>query len=137
MPNAFNPPGGWQPFGAFSLVTLQGDGQIAHLKGQIPLDENGEVVGHGDMAAQVTQVLENIQQVLGAIGGKMSDILSLTQHTTDIDAFMGVGDVRARYFRAPYPVTTTVEVKALYHSDIMIEISAIAEIPRYRFRPSE
>jgi hypothetical protein len=31
-------------------------------------------------------------------------------------------------------VTTTVQIAALYHPDLMIEITAIAEIPRDRFR---
>tara|TARA_Y100001934_G_scaffold274474_1_gene366920 strand:+ start:586 stop:999 length:414 start_codon:yes stop_codon:yes gene_type:complete len=133
VPRAFNPPGVWQPFGAFSLVTLQGDGQVTHLKGQVPLDAERNIVGIGDMPAQVDKVLENIQAVLAALGGEMGDILSLTQHTTDIAAFMTSGDVRARYFKEPYPATTTVEVSALYHPDIMVEITAIAEIPRGRF----
>ena len=64
----------------------------------------------------------------------MADILSLLQHTTDMKAFMASGDVRAQYFNEPFPVTTTVEVSALYHPDIMIEITAVAEIPRSRFR---
>ena len=133
MPRAFNPPGVWQSFGAFSPVTLHGDGQVVHLKGQVPLDAEGNIVGIGDMPAQVDKILENIQAVLAALGGEMGDILSLTQHTTDIAAFMTSGDVRAHYFKERYPATTTVEVPALYHPDIMVEITAIAEIPRGRF----
>ena len=133
MPRSFNPPGVWQPFRAFSLVTLQGDGQVVHLKGQVPLDAEGNIVGIGDMPAQVDNFLENIQAVLAALGGEMGDILSLTQHTTDIAAFMTSGDVRARYFKERYPATTTVEVSVLYHPDILVEITAIAEIPRGRF----
>jgi enamine deaminase RidA (YjgF/YER057c/UK114 family) len=50
----------------------------------------------------------------------------------------GVGDVRREFFREPYPVTTTVQVAALYDPDLVIEITAIAEIPRERFhRPSQ
>ena len=133
MPCAFNPPGVWQPFGAFSLVTLQGDGQVVHLKGQVPLYADGNIVGIGDMPAQVDNFLENIQAALAALGGEMGDILSLTQHTTDIAAFMTSGDVHARYFKERYPARTTLEVPAFYHPDIMEEITAIAEIPRGRF----
>ena len=99
----------------------------------MPLDAEGNIVGIGDMPVQVDKILENNQAVLAALGGEMGDILSLTQHTTDIAAFMTSGDVRARYFKEPYPATTTVEVSALYHPDIMVEITAIAEIPRGRF----
>ena len=63
----------------------------------------------------------------------MSDIISLTQYVTDIEAFMAAGSVRSEFFQAPFPVTTTVEVSRLYHPDLMVEITATAEIPKDRF----
>ena len=65
----------------------------------------------------------------------MSDVVSLTHYTTDIDGFMQTGDIRTAFFADPYPVTTTVQVARLYDPDVLIEITAIAEIPRDRFRP--
>jgi len=47
---------------------------------------------------------------------------------------MSTGDIRNEFFTAPYPVTTTVQVARLYRPELMIEITAIAEIPRSRFR---
>ena len=41
MINSFNPPDVWQPFGAFSMGVVQGDGQVVHLKGQVALDPAG------------------------------------------------------------------------------------------------
>lgn len=134
MIQSFNPPDLWQPFGAFSMGVIQGDGQVVYLKGQVALDRDGKVVGAGDMQAQVRQTLLNIQATLASIGGGMGDIVALTQHTTDIEAFMKAGEVRRAFFAPPYPVTTTVEVKRLYHHDLMIEITAVAEIPRQRFK---
>ena len=110
MAERFNPPEIWQPFGAFSMARAQGDGHVLHLKGQIPLDRNGNLVGTGDMRAQVEQTLANIRAVLAHAGGEMGDILSLIHYTTDIEAFMQCGDIRARFFQEPYPVTTTVQV---------------------------
>ena len=138
MAESHNPAGVWQPFGAFSMAVLQGEGQVVHLKGQVALDAAGNVVGAGEMRAQVRQVLTNIQSVLAALGGRMSDVISLTHYTTDIAAFMQTGDIRTAFFSAPYPVTTTVEVAALYRPELLIEITAIAEIPRDRFqRPTQ
>lgn len=134
MADSYNPDDLWAPFGAFSLMTIQGPGQIVNLKGQVSLDPTGAVVGAGDMRIQVDQVLKNIQAVLASVGGTMSDVTSLTHYTTDIAAFMTTGDIRNAYFSAPYPVTTTVEVAALYHPDLVIEITANAEIPRDRFQ---
>lgn len=134
MIEAINPPTVWQPFSAFSMATIQGDGRIVHLKGQVALDRAGRIIGAGDMRAQTRQVLENIRDVLASMGGRMEDVLSATHYVTNIHAFAGVGDIRREFFREPFPVTTTVQVAALYHPDLVIEIASIAEIPRDRFR---
>ena len=134
MPEAVNPPNVWPPFGPFSMAMVQGDGRIVHLKGQVALDREGRIVGERDMRAQLRQVLENIRAVLASMGGTMGDILSLVHYTTDIESFMTAGDVRQAFFIAPFPVTTTVQVQRLYDPALLIEIAAIAEIPRERFR---
>lgn len=134
MIDSFNPPDVWSPFGAFSMGVVQGEGRTVYLKGQVALDREGRVVGKGDMKAQVAKTLENIQAVLTHVGGEMGDIVSLTQYVTDIEAFMAAGEVRRKYFSAPFPVTTTIEVSRLYDIDLMVEITAIAEIPKARFR---
>ena len=134
MVDAINPPGVWPPFGAFSMAVLQGDGQVVHLKGQVALDQFGRIVGPGDMRAQVRQALDNIAAVLSSMGGQVGDVLSLVHYATDIGQFMAAGDVRRAFFAEPYPVTTTVQASRLCHPDLLIEIAAIAEIPRNRFR---
>lgn len=135
MAEHFNPREVWQPFGAFSMLVAQGDGQVVHLKGQVPLDPDGALIGKGDLRAQLRQTLENIEAVLASVGGTMADVVSLTHYTTDIGAFMGAGDIRAQFFAEPYPVTTTVEVARLYDPEIQVEITATAEIPRERYHP--
>lgn len=136
MIDAVNPPGVWSPFGAFSMAVIQGDGQVVHLKGQVSLDQDGQVVGTGDMRTQVRKVLENIRTVLASMGGTMADVVSLVHYATDIEAFMATGDIRKEFFSPPFPVTTTVQVARLYHPDLVIEVTAVAEIPRERFRRS-
>jgi 2-iminobutanoate/2-iminopropanoate deaminase len=137
MVDALNPADVWSPFGAFSMAVIQGEGQIVHLKGQVSLDARGQIVGANDMRVQVRKVLENIRDVLASMGGQMGDIVSLINYATDIVQFMGAGDVRKDFFAAPFPVTTTVQIERLYHPDLMIEIAAIAEIPRDRFHRPE
>ena len=46
---------------------------------------------------------------------------------------MTTGDIRKEFFEHPYPVTTTVQVERLYHPELVIEVTAVAEIPRDRF----
>jgi len=131
---SYNPEGVWKPFGAFSMAVVQGSGEIVHLKGQVSLDEDGNVVGEGNIEAQVEKVLENIQTVLSGFGGRMEDIYTLTHHVTNIEEFMSTGHIRARFFNPPYPVTTTVEVSRLFHPALLVEITGSAEIPLGRFK---
>jgi 2-iminobutanoate/2-iminopropanoate deaminase len=98
----FNPAGMWQPFGVFSMGVVQGDGRVVHLKGQVALDKDGQVVGKGDMRAQTRKTLENIRAVLASVGGEMPDIVSLTHYVTDIDEFMKTGDIRREFFSEPF-----------------------------------
>lgn len=132
--HGFNPDSVWKPFGTFSQAVAQGTGRIVHLKGQVSLDKEGRVVGAQDMESQVTKALENIQSILAEFGGRMEDIYSLTHHVTDIEEFMKTGTVRARFFKPPFPVTTTVEVSRLYHPELRVEITGAAEIPLERYR---
>ena len=134
MVDGVNPSATWSPFGAFSMAVIQGDGQIVHLKGQVSLDRDGQIVGPSDMRAQVRKVLENIRDLLASMGGTMSDVVSLVHYATDIERFMASGDIRKAFFSEPYPITTTVQVARLYHPDLMIEITAVAEISKARFR---
>ena len=135
--NSFNPDNVWKPFGAFSQAVAQGSGRIIHLKGQVPLDVEGNIVGEGSIEIQVEKVLENIESILSCFGGRIEDIFSLTHYVTNIDEFMTTGHIRTKYFKLPYPVTTTVEVSRLYHPDLMVEITSSAEIPLDRYKEPE
>lgn len=134
MAYSFDPPTIWKPFGAFSQSVVAGGGRTIYLKGQVALGSDGEIVGDGDMKAQVTQVLQNVSNILASMGGRASDIVSLQQFTTDIQAFMGCGEIRTAFFSAPFPVTTTLEVSALYDPRLLVEITCTAEIPLDRFK---
>ena len=131
--NSFDPDSVWKPFGAFSQAVVQGTGKIVHLKGQVSLDKEGKIVGEGNIEAQVEKALDNIKSILSEFGGRMEDIYLLTHHVTNIEEFMKTGHIRTRYFKPPYPVTTTVEVSRLYHPDLLVEITGSAEIPLNRY----
>ena len=136
MIDAFNPAEIWRPFGVFSMGAVQGGGRVVHLKGQIALDQDGKVVAEGDMREQTRKTLENIRAVLASVGGEMQDIISVTHYVTDIEAFMKTADIRRQFFAPPFPVTTTVQVVRLFHPDLVVEMTATAEIPNDRFRRS-
>ena len=86
-----------------------------------------EVVGAGDMRAQLRQVGENIKAALAAAGATLADIVKTNTYVTDIEEFFKHVDVRMEYFGA-LPTSTTVEVRKLAHPDLVVEVEAIAVI---------
>ena len=134
MADAFNPPGVVVPFGIFSQGVLQGDGETLHVAGQVAWDEGGEVVGKGDIVAQTRQVLENIRTIVSSVGGTMDDIVSVIVYVTELGGLTEIHEVRSEFFSKPYPASTLVQVAGLVHSDLLIEMSAVAVIPRHRLK---
>lgn len=49
-------------------ITVVESGPTAYLSGQCPLDREGTLVGFGDLAAQITQVVANSIAALNAVG---------------------------------------------------------------------
>jgi enamine deaminase RidA (YjgF/YER057c/UK114 family) len=61
----FNPPGLWAPNGrAFNQGVVQPDGTVVHVTGQVAWDENSNIVGLGDAAAQLDKSFDNVRIVL-------------------------------------------------------------------------
>jgi len=121
-----NPAGMTQP-STYSHLVRTGD--LLFIAGQVALDGNGEIVGRGDMTAQVTQVLENLSTVLESQGADFSNIVKINIFTTNIDMFRQSGEVRARYFAGHAPASTLVQIQRLARPAFLVEIEAIAYIP--------
>ncbi len=121
-----NPEGMTQP-STYSHLAMHGN--LMLIAGQVAADENGQIVGPGDMAVQYKQVLENLKTVLASQGADFSDILKITIYTTDIDAFRNARSVGAQYFAEHPPASTLVQIEQLARPVFLLEIEAIAIKP--------
>jgi reactive intermediate/imine deaminase len=118
--------------GPYSQAIVAGD--LVFVSGQIPLDPlTGQLVG-GDVSVQAERVLTNLIAVLAAAGCSAGDVVRTTIYLVDLTQFAAVNEVYARFFDAPYPARSTVQVAALPRA-ALIEIDAIAV--RSPGRPSE
>lgn len=116
---------------AFSNGVKVSGGDLLFVSGQIALDENQNLVGKGDMAAQTRQVLENIKVVLDQAGATFKDVVRVTVFIRDMSRFREIHDVRLQYFDEDHlPASTMVEITSFVHEDALIEIEAIAVINR-------
>ena len=101
-------------------------GGLIFLSGQAAIDEHGALVGEGDFDAQLEQVFLNIDRVLAAAGSSRARIVKVTIYLTDMGNFPKIVEARKRYFSAPWPADTIVEVRSLALPGLMVEIDVIA-----------
>lgn len=95
---------------------------------QLARDTGGNIVGKGDMRAQIEQVGKNIQACLTAAGASTSSIIKTGAYVTDMDAFVKNADMRARYLGPELPTSTIVKVDRLAGPDFLVEMEAIATV---------
>lgn len=84
-----------------------------YLSGQIPLVPETMTIVDGDIAAQITQVFDNLKAVAEAAGGGLSDIVKLNVFLTDLSNFPIVNEIMGLYFEEPYPARAAIGVAAL------------------------
>ena len=108
-----------------SLRSTLGRGRVAS-RSRRARNKHGEIVGAGDMRAQIQQVGENLKNALEAAGATLNDLVKTTTFVTDIDEFFRHVDIRHDYLGVSLPASTTVEVRRLSHPDLLVEIEAMA-----------
>ena len=88
-------------------------GNTLYCAGQIPLDPvSGDIVP-GGVTEQTTRVLENVGGVLRANGMDYFHVVKATVFMTDLAHFADMNAVYAKYFHAPFPARSTIQVVAL------------------------
>lgn len=136
MVKGFETPNVWQAHGrGFQMGSIQPDGIIIHLTGQVAWDQSEEIVGKGDIETQTQQCFKNIKALLLEVGGKLEDIISITTYFTDRSQLPAIQKVRTEFLReSTEPVSTSVMVAGLGHKGFLVELTPIAVIPKHRFR---
>lgn len=114
------------PYEPFRLAQGYRVGDLLFISGQAAIDQNGRIVGVDDFEAQAEQVFTNLDRILRAGGSSLANVVKVTIFLRDMSNFSKIVELRGRYFTAPYPADTIVEVRSLYSPDAMIEIEAIA-----------
>lgn len=102
-------------------------GGLLYTSGQVAWNDQGELVGRGDAAAQTRQVLSNVESVLREGGATLADVLKCNVYLADIRYFQAMNDVFATFFPTDPPARTTVQA-SLAEPEMLVEIEAIAWI---------
>jgi 2-aminomuconate deaminase len=101
------------PDGSVAGVTKSADGSVVR-----------------DAAEQTRIVIENIGNTLNSVGVELSDCVDIIVFLTDMKDFAAYNNVYGEYFDTTGPTRTTVEVSALPHADMVVEMKAVAYRPQ-------
>jgi len=118
------------PRGPYSQAVAVAGRRLLLVSGQVPEDEDGHLVGSGDLEAQTRQVLTNLARVVGEAGGTLADVVKIGVYLVDVgpESYEILGRVRREFFGSRFPASTMVEVQRLVSPDWLIEIEAWAAL---------
>jgi len=105
-------------------------GDTIYVSGQVSHDDDGNIVGQGDMEAQMRQAYANIQKLLAKYGTTMENIVDEIIFVTDMDAaFAAAVKCRQEIFSGnPVIASTIIQIQRLAFPELMIEIRCVAKI---------
>jgi 2-iminobutanoate/2-iminopropanoate deaminase len=129
MERKVNNPWKWQDQLGFSqAIEVIGGQKVLYCAGQASVTPDGKPAHPGDMRAQITQSMDNLEEVLKASGYSLSNLVRLNYYTTDVDSFFACYDAAiARLEQAGLkPASTLPGVARLAFPELMIEIEATA-----------
>jgi enamine deaminase RidA (YjgF/YER057c/UK114 family) len=116
---------------AYSHVVVASGARTIYIAGQVSIDEEGGVVGEGDLAAQTTQVMQNLGLALKAAGASYANIVKIVTFVVGYKPELRpiIGQARSAFFEGMTPpASTLVGVSALAAPEWLIEIEAVAVV---------
>ena len=110
-------------------VALRDGGHWVVVAGQVARDEAGNVIGKGDMGAQIEQVGKNVGACLEAGGATVKDVVFTVSYVKQPADFDKYADLRRRYFGPPSSDSTVVPMPQSTNPDLLVQVEAFAKVP--------
>ncbi len=122
------------PSGKYSHAVSVRASELLFIAGQTSRDDQGELMGAGDAAAQTRRALELIGLILSEAGADFSNVVEFTTYIVGRDSVNGFVEARSKLFdelypEGDYPPNTLVNIESLGGTESLVEISAIAALP--------
>jgi enamine deaminase RidA (YjgF/YER057c/UK114 family) len=111
-----------------TVVALRGGGHWVVVGPEAARDQSGNIVGKGDMGAQLEQVGKNVEACLKVAGAKLSDIIETWTYVADPDQLAKYADLQKQYFGSALPARTIVKEGGLSNAGGLVEVMAFAAV---------
>ena len=101
-----------------------------YVSGQVSHDDKGNIVGQGNMEAQMRQAYANVEKVLAQYGATMDNIVDEVLFVTDMDAAFAARVKCSQEVFSGNPVlaSTIVQIQRLAFPELMVEIRCICKV---------
>ncbi len=116
----------WESIVGYSRAVRTGD--EIHVSGTTATDDDGDLVGVGDPAAQTRQAIANVESALEELDASLEDVVRTRLFVTDIDQWEAIGRAHGEVFGEIRPASSMVEVARLVDPDMLVEIEAVARV---------
>jgi enamine deaminase RidA (YjgF/YER057c/UK114 family) len=118
----------WEKEYGYSQAVKVGD--TIYLAGQVSHDDEGNVLGEGDMEVQMRAAYHNVEKVLAQYGASMENVIDEILFVTDMDAAFGarVKMKQEVFSGSPVLASTIVQIQRLAFPQLMIEIKCVAKV---------
>ena len=112
-------------------VSVSGPAKTIYIGGQNAVDAAGNIVGRGDLAAQIEQILHNLELALAAAGAQPQHVVKWTIYAVQgQDVRVGLSAFQRVWGTPPHPpIITVLFVAGLANPDFLAELEAVAIIP--------
>jgi len=118
---------------AFSqIITTEGNGKTIYIGGQNAVNEKREIIGKDDIEKQTEQVMKNLEIALQSCGANFENLVKLNIHIVQGQNAYSAFQVSQKYLgqNIKPPIITVLYVAGLINPDFLIEIDAIAFLPK-------
>lgn len=114
----------WEDMAGYSRAVRIGN--LIWVSGTTATDDEGQLVGAGDVYAQAQFILHKIEQALHAAGATRADVVRTRIYLTDVTRWEEASRAHAEMFGDVRPANTLVEVSGLVGDAYLVEIEADA-----------